>query len=71
MPSEAVIVRGGRPVVALLDDENRPTLVEVTVGVDNGVMAEVLSGLSEGDRIVYSGQHFITPGVEVRVVEEE
>lgn len=71
VPSEAVIVRGGRPVVAVLDDENRPTLVEVTVGVDNGVMAEVLSGLSEGDRIVYSGQHFITPGVEVRVVEEE
>ena len=69
VPSDAVIIRGGRPLVVVLDAQNIPEFREVVVGLDNGIFAEIVSGLSTGETIVISGQHFVTAGVEVNVVD--
>jgi multidrug efflux pump subunit AcrA (membrane-fusion protein) len=69
VPSDSVIIRGGRTLVVVIDDANIPEFREVTVGLDNGVYAEIVSGISVGETIVISGQHFVDEGVEVNVVD--
>lgn len=70
VPSEAVIIRDGRSVVAVLGPGDIPELKEVVPGIDNGQIVQIVSGLAEGERVIYSGQHFVVPGVKVQVVEE-
>jgi|LSQX01.2.fsa_nt_gb RND family efflux transporter MFP subunit len=70
IPSEAVIIREGKPVVVVLQGDDIPELREVVPGVDNGTIVQILSGLDEGERIVSTGQHFVTSGIQVRVVGE-
>jgi len=69
VPSDAVIIRGGRSVVIVIDNENIPSLREVEIGIDNGEFAEIVSGLSAGEVIVTTGQHFINEGEAVNIVE--
>lgn len=70
LPSDAVIVKNGRTVVAVLDEQNIPTFAEVTTGIDNGEKVEITSGLTEGDTVVISGQNFVTEGVAVNVIQD-
>ncbi|HPF18720.1 MAG: efflux RND transporter periplasmic adaptor subunit [Eubacteriales bacterium] len=70
IPSESVIIRDGRTVVAVLDREDVPELKEVIPGIDNGIVVQIISGLEEGDRVIWTGQHFVVSGIEVNVVEE-
>lgn len=70
VPSESVIIRDGRAVVVVLGPEDVPELREVVAGVDNGTIVQIVSGLEEGERVIYSGQHFVVPGVQVHVVED-
>jgi multidrug efflux pump subunit AcrA (membrane-fusion protein) len=70
IPSEAVIIKNGIPVVVVLDAEYVPEFKEITIGIDNGNNVEILSGLAEGDVVVYSGQHYVIPGVLVNVAED-
>ena len=69
IPSEAVIIRGGRAIVVVLDNENIPEFREVTTGIDNGEYVEITSGLSVGETIVVAGQHFANEGVAVNIIE--
>ena len=69
VPSDAVIIRAGRAIVVVLNQENIPEFRNVTVGIDNGDFAEITSGLSAGETIVIAGQHFATEGVAVNIVE--
>ena len=59
VPSEAVIRTGKRAVVMLAGDGGRFQPVEVQVGRESGDRTEILAGLSEGQRIVASGQFLI------------
>ncbi|SMP61420.1 efflux RND transporter periplasmic adaptor subunit [Anoxynatronum buryatiense] len=61
IPSEAVVIREGRTVVFLVEEE-RAVMREVIVGVDNGQTAEIAYGLNAGDRIIFSGQDFLEDG---------
>lgn len=70
IPSEAVIIKNGVSVVAVLDSNGLPEFKEVSIGIDNGKRVQILSGLSEGDVVVHSGQHYVTPGVAVHVAED-
>jgi multidrug efflux pump subunit AcrA (membrane-fusion protein) len=69
VPSDAVIIRGGRTFVVVLDNSNIPEFRDVTIGLDNGIYAEILSGVYVGETIVTSGQHFVEEGTEVNVVD--
>ena len=57
LPAAAFSEKGSRTIVYTGFDEETRTLldpVEVEIGVSDGVTVEILSGLSEGDRIWYS-----------------
>lgn len=69
--SEAVIIKGGRSVVCVVDPTtNIPTFREVSVGIDNGTRVQILEGLEEGETVAYSGQQFVTEGEAVTIVGE-
>ncbi len=68
--SNCVMLKKGRNTVVVLDENNIPTLAEVTTGLDNGSIVQILSGLSEGDTVVCSGQQYVTEGVAVTVAED-
>lgn len=67
VPSEAVFIKSGVSRVVVLKDRI-PTIVTVTTGLDNGTLAEITSGLSEGDIIVTTGQQYVVDGEAVNVV---
>ena len=66
------------PRSALLEDEGEPALyivrgkiakrTPVTVGYSNGELAEILSGVKEGDMVVTAGKVAIRDGTEVQVI---
>lgn len=68
VPSDAVLIKNGEAQVVVLDG-TIPQFVPVTTGLDNGEYVEILSGLSEGQTIVTTGQHYVVAGEEVNVVE--
>jgi Cu(I)/Ag(I) efflux system membrane fusion protein len=59
IPSEAVIRTGARALVMLAGDGGRFQPVEVRLGREDGDRTEVLAGLSEGQKVVASGQFLI------------
>lgn len=68
VPSDAVLIKNGETQVVILND-NIPEFVPVETGLDNGEYVEILSGLSEGQTIVTTGQHYVVAGEEVNVAE--
>ena len=68
IPSDAVIIKSGKPVVVVIKNSDMPEFREVTTGIDNGEIVEITSGLSEGETIVTVGQHFVKEGVAVNVI---
>ena len=50
-------------------NDNIPEFGPVETGLDNGEYVEILSGLSEGQTIVTTGQHYVVAGEEVNVAE--
>ncbi len=71
IPSDAVIMKNGKPVAVILDKELIPSFREVETGIDNGEFVEILSGIKEGETVVISGQSFVEEGVAVKVIEEQ
>jgi membrane fusion protein, copper/silver efflux system len=59
IPSEAVIRTGKRAIVMVAGAGGRFQPVEVKVGREDGDRTEVLTGLSEGQKVVASGQFLI------------
>ncbi|NLY71131.1 MAG: efflux RND transporter periplasmic adaptor subunit, partial [Clostridiales bacterium] len=69
IPSDAVVIKSGEPKVVVLND-NIPTMKTVTTGLDNGTMVEITSGLTVGETIVVSGQHYVVEGEPVNIIVE-
>jgi Cu(I)/Ag(I) efflux system membrane fusion protein len=73
VPSEAVIRTGRRTLVMLELPKGRYQPAEVRTGAESGGQTEILAGLSEGEKVVTSGQFLIDSeaslsGMEVRPV---
>lgn len=73
VPSEALIRTGKRTLVMLALDKGRYRPAEVQPGRESGDDTEILAGLSEGEKIVVSGQFLIDSeaslsGVEARPI---
>jgi membrane fusion protein, copper/silver efflux system len=68
VPSEAVITTGKRSVVIARNSDGRLQPVTVTVGNDVGNETEVLSGLSDGEQVVASGQFLIDSEASLKSV---
>ncbi|MDB5466462.1 MAG: efflux transporter periplasmic adaptor subunit [Phenylobacterium sp.] len=75
VPSEAVIRAGRRTLVMLAQAGGRYAPAEVKVGREADGKTEVLAGLSEGEKVVASGQFLLDSeaslsGVEARPVDQ-
>jgi Cu(I)/Ag(I) efflux system membrane fusion protein len=73
VPSEALIRTGKRTLVMLALDKGRYRPAEVQTGRESGDDTEILAGLTEGEKIVASGQFLIDSeaslsGVEARPI---
>ena len=69
IPSDAVIVKSGRPIVVVIENGDIPKYKEVTTGIDNGEYVEITSGINSGETIVTAGQQYVKEGVAVNIVE--
>lgn len=68
VPSEAVIATGKRTVVIVQNGDGRLQPVNVTIGNDFGDDTEIVSGLSEGQRVVASGQFLVDSEASLKAV---
>ena len=59
IPSEAVIRTGTRVIVMAAGEDGRFQPVEIKTGVEQNGQTEILAGLSEGQKVVASGQFLI------------
>lgn len=66
VPREALIRTGSRTSVVLALDAGRFKPVEVVAGAEIGEQVEILNGLSDGDRVVTSGQFLLDSEASVR-----
>ena len=73
VPSEAVIRTGERTLVMLAEPKGRFRPAEVRVGREAGGQVEILAGLSQGQKVVASGQFLLDSeasliGIEARPI---
>lgn len=68
LPATAIIIRSGPPRVALVDANGVVRLGQVQLGRDFGSTIEVISGLSEQDRLVVAPSDGLQEGVVVSPV---
>jgi membrane fusion protein, copper/silver efflux system len=68
VPTEAVIMSGKGSVVLVAGENTSITPVVVTTGRDIGNDTEILSGLSEGQKVVASGQFLIDSEAKLKSV---
>ncbi|HVI41019.1 MAG TPA: efflux RND transporter periplasmic adaptor subunit [Anaerovoracaceae bacterium] len=69
LPSNAVQIKSGKTVVATIEDSKNIVFKEVVVGVDNGDLAEIKSGIKAGDVVVIEGQYYLEENSEFKVIE--
>jgi RND family efflux transporter MFP subunit len=65
IPVEALVLKGNRETVLVLDSSNRIHVRTVEVGIEGSKLAEIKSGLEPGDRVVLGGQENYTEGEQV------
>ncbi|MDF2656606.1 MAG: efflux transporter periplasmic adaptor subunit [Bacillota bacterium] len=68
LPSSAVLIKSGKTVVAAIEDD-KVKLKEVVLGVDNGDLAEIKSGVKAGDTIVIEGQYYLEENSEFNIID--
>lgn len=65
LPKKAVVEHGALTSVWTVDKESVARMRIVKVGRESGERVEILSGLSEGDRVVVAGAEKVTEGARV------
>lgn len=69
VPVGAVIPKGGREIVYVVDGESRAQVVEVKTGIKDDQHIEIVSGLTAGQEVIVKGNTLVSDGTLVRVVE--
>jgi HlyD family secretion protein len=62
----AALFRDGGQWAVFLRDGSRATLRQVELGLENGLEAEIVRGLAEGDEVVLQPGDRVTDGTRVR-----
>lgn len=65
VPRAALFRESGEWAV-FVNDKGRAELRQVTLGLENGLEAEILSGLNEGDQVVLQPGERVSPGVRLQ-----
>ncbi len=69
LPSSAVLIKSGKTVVAVIENGEKVAFRDVTVGVDNGDLAEIKSGVKAGDTVVTEGQYYLEENSEFNIID--
>jgi RND family efflux transporter MFP subunit len=68
LPATALLERDGKPMVWLVGPQSgKVELREVKLGARNASTISIMSGISNGDRVVIAGVHSLSPGQTVRI----
>jgi membrane fusion protein (multidrug efflux system) len=65
LPQRALTELQGRYMVAVVDDQNRITLRQVTTGEQVGSLWIIAQGLKPGERVVVEGTQKVKEGMQV------
>lgn len=65
IPVEALVIRGDKQVVYVVDANNRIHVRNVVVGLRGTKLAEIKSGLNQGDHVIIGGQEKYNDGEQV------
>jgi len=65
IPVEALVLNGRQQTVYTLDGNNRIHISNVQVGLEGQKLAEIVSGLNPGDRVILGGQENYHEGQQV------
>ena len=69
IPRGSVINTYGSWIVFTVNEKNIASRRELSLGLENETLIEVLSGLEVGDLVVSAGQNFLSDGDPVRIVD--
>jgi multidrug efflux pump subunit AcrA (membrane-fusion protein) len=69
VPQEAVLVRGGRKLVFVVE-EDLAKWRYIEVGLENEDYAEVLDGVKEGEMLIIEGHFTLAHDARVRLAQE-
>lgn len=69
LPADVALRRGSRFLAFVVKDGKVQTR-ELTVGVRDGNVLEILHGLAVGEQVVVMGQHRLTDGIPVALVDD-
>src|SRR5205807_2169580 len=67
LPDNTLIFRGKSVQVGIVDTKGVVQLRDVKVGRDFGVQSEILSGVTESDKVIVNPSDSLTTGTTVRV----
>ena len=72
IPDQCIVKQqgSGQRFVFVLNDDNTVSYVPVELGVHKGTDQEIISGLSEGQKVVVKGQTALKDGSKVQVLEK-
>ena len=65
IPVEALVLKGARETVYVLDSDNRVHIRNVDVGLQGSRLAEIKSGLQPGESVIVGGQEKYSEGEKV------
>jgi len=71
VPADALVVRGGQTLVALVTPESRVKFTPVVVADQTGETAHLLAGINEGDRVARNLGERVADGSRVQVVSPQ
>ena len=70
VPVDALLERDGQYWVYVLED-GKAKEVTVKMGITDGQLVEITEGLQEGQDVIVSGNHLVTDGQRVKVVDSQ
>lgn len=70
IPTEALIVKGDKAFTAVVGPDSRLRYRQISIGDNDGVRVQVLSGLSAGQRVAINVGESIAPGSRVQIAGE-
>lgn len=70
VPVDALLERNGQYWVYVLED-GKAKEVTVKKGIASGQLVEIIEGLQEGQDVIVSGNHLVTDGQKVKVVDSQ
>jgi HlyD family secretion protein len=71
VPQSSILYDSGQAYVFVLDQQNRARRADIALGIRDGDMVEIVSGLAPGQSVIGAGAAFLQDGDQVRPVAPE